>query len=177
MKMCSDPDLHQAAKRLPICKMHVKNLPNPIWPPYGTFVTWTWSCMNIVYSSSLIHVASVFIFLVQDGRQAANFIFHILYIWKPFRSSFSYMMNEWITFILSSVMTYHMRSWCTSNKILVISNMAVIQLILDFLGCTFSQSDLSTLTQAVTFICARTPNDHVPEIEPQYWSRGCSGPH
>ena len=57
----------------------VKFWSGPIWPPYGRFwicqdgpfrsqisvlmnVTWTWSCMYIVYISPLMHVASFWIF-------------------------------------------------------------------------------------------------------------------
>merc|ERR1711893_559758 len=59
--------------------------------------------MNITFSGPLMHVP-YFEILVQDGRQVANFVFHILNIWKPFRGPFS-DMNEWISFILGTVMT------------------------------------------------------------------------
>ena len=42
--------------------------------------------------------------MVQDGRQVANYVFHILNIWKPFCGPFS-DMNDQISFILGTDLT------------------------------------------------------------------------
>ena len=58
----------------------------------------------MTYGRTLMHITLNF-GLIQDGRQAAKYVFYILNIWKPFRGPFS-DMNDWISFILGTVMTY-----------------------------------------------------------------------
>ena len=67
-----------------------------MWPGHGH----AWTLSIVAHWCTYPH----FEILVQDGRQVADFVFHILNIWKPFRGPFS-DMNKWISFILGTVMT------------------------------------------------------------------------
>ena len=68
-----------------------------MWPGHGH----AWTLSIVAHWCMYPH----FEILIQDGRHVANYMFHILNIWKSFRSLFS-DMNERISFILGTVMTH-----------------------------------------------------------------------